>query len=1248
MNYNHYHFLTIPRLVRFYKIVSPATAMKNDTAKVDISWLTLYLTLLLLTAARSDPFWALQGLPTTYFRARARPPPQPDPFIKPCLHCCDHGAAAHHSSLHRLHHLHQLEGRHARLLHRNRTLSRSLPVHLVMNFRPAVPPQPYPPWANEGGFSSKWQWTRIMDWWTKPALILHVHPTIAERVPTTQSRVKNLFATTLGFATSQQPVEDVALDTDSKPFGVDPMASATISNDKNEFKTLRPLTKTYLSGVGGRVPVEGIGTLCWELEDDLGFKHMIQVHDAYYCSSAPLRLLCPQQWAAQRQARLGPDHNTSFTTNASFSRLKWSTNTLTIPHDDKTNLPLWRTAPSYHKVAYPVIAQTQQQEPALVSDDEQSVESSDSPTAQEAPEAPFPFTLDTEEEATQHHVPSAPQEGLEPIQEEFLDLHYKYGHLSFNILKNMAAQGLIPTKFKDCEPPKCASCAYGKQTRRPWRTKAKPTPIGGKRPSRPGDCVSVDQLISKTPGLIAQVKGWLTSSRYHVATVFADHYSGLSYVHVSKSTTAEEAIEAKNAFESFAADLNVTIKHYHADNGRFAESAFMEAVKQSGQSITFCGVGAHHQNGVAERRIRDLTEHARTMLLHASHRWPKAINSHLWPYALRQAAHVRNHVPQANEGASPIEKFSETNARNQVFHKHQHTFGCPVYVLEAPLQSGLGSKPKWTERARVGAYLGHSNNHSHSVALVLNLATGHVSPQFHVVFDDKFETVNQDHLAASLWQEKANLSGNLSENILVDKDIDSVLRSPWYKTRAQAKAQAEAESPVDPAQGPAAPEAQDAGQQPVPEAIQPSNPPLRRSPRIAEMRARQAAQSAMPTMQAHLTGVHVSNLLNDRTVNYTHPLAYVSSASSGDPDTMHLGDARKQPDWAEFKKAMVKEVNDFNERGHWELVLASQINRSRPHDIISAIWSFKRKRTPTGELIKHKARLCAHGGQQTQGITYWDTFAPVVNWHTLRTFLTLALIKGWKARSVDFVLAYPQAELSKDIYMRIPAEFHVSEPGRYLLKLMKNVYGLKDAGRTWHHHLRQGLLDRNFKESLVDPCVFYKGDLILVIYVDDVICFSPKDEVIDDFIKSMREDEPRKYILEDQGELKDYLGIEIKYLPAPNGSTMISITQPHLIDKVLTTCGFGSPNVNGSSVPAAPSVRLNKAGNDVTEVPFHYRSAIGQLNYLAATSRPDIAFAVHQCARCSHQEDCKVPSLHQGQRHDPQSKWDRSSMLCRC
>ena len=82
---------------------------------------------------------------------------------------------------------------------------------------------------------------------------------------------------------------------------------------------------------------------------------------------------------------------------------------------------------------------------------------------------------------------------------------------------------------------------------------------------------------------------------------------------------AEATVEAKQAFERLAGQHDIKIQHYHADNGLFDTKAFKSSISRSGQGLSFCGVNAHHQNGKAENRIKDVTTGARTALLHASH-----------------------------------------------------------------------------------------------------------------------------------------------------------------------------------------------------------------------------------------------------------------------------------------------------------------------------------------------------------------------------------------------------------------------------------------------------------------------------------------------------------------------------------------------------------------------------------------------------------------------------------------------------
>ena len=74
--------------------------------------------------------------------------------------------------------------------------------------------------------------------------------------------------------------------------------------------------------------------------------------------------------------------------------------------------------------------------------------------------------------------------------------------------------------------------------------------------------------------------------------------------------------------------------------------------------LTYCGVNAHFQNGIAEKRIRDLQEQARIMLLHAINQWPNMLSIHLWPYAFRHANEVFNTLPYHQDGASPLERFN--------------------------------------------------------------------------------------------------------------------------------------------------------------------------------------------------------------------------------------------------------------------------------------------------------------------------------------------------------------------------------------------------------------------------------------------------------------------------------------------------------------------------------------------------------------------------------------------------------------
>ena len=104
-------------------------------------------------------------------------------------------------------------------------------------------------------------------------------------------------------------------------------------------------------------------------------------------------------------------------------------------------------------------------------------------------------------------------------------LHEKFGHLSFATLKLMARAGLIPRELATVDPPVCPGCAYGKAHWKPWRRKGTKNRRQIKTALKPGQVISIDQLISPTPGFVPTHRGRPTTARYIGATVFVDHYS---------------------------------------------------------------------------------------------------------------------------------------------------------------------------------------------------------------------------------------------------------------------------------------------------------------------------------------------------------------------------------------------------------------------------------------------------------------------------------------------------------------------------------------------------------------------------------------------------------------------------------------------------------------------------------------------------------------------------------------------------
>ena len=167
------------------------------------------------------------------------------------------------------------------------------------------------------------------------------------------------------------------------------------------------------------------------------------------------------------------------------------------------------------------------------------------------------------------------------------------------------------------------ACLFGQAHKHPWQTESKHKhPICKLTDDAPGKKALLDQMVSAQPGLIPQMSGRLTNLRVMAATIVVGHFSNHVYVYLMKDLTLSKTILAKHAYERFLASLGIESKAYHADNGRFADKGFRDDCTSSNQTITFCGVGSHHQNGIAERKIKVIILGGQTLLLHAKRMFP--------------------------------------------------------------------------------------------------------------------------------------------------------------------------------------------------------------------------------------------------------------------------------------------------------------------------------------------------------------------------------------------------------------------------------------------------------------------------------------------------------------------------------------------------------------------------------------------------------------------------------------------------
>jgi len=268
---------------------------------------------------------------------------------------------------------------------------------------------------------------------------------------------------------------------------------------------------------------------------------------------------------------------------------------------------------------------------------------------------------------------------------------------------------------------------------------------------------------------------------------------------------------------------------------------------------------------------------------------------------------------------------------------------------------------------------------------------------------------------------------------------------------------------------------------------------------------------------------------------------------------------------------------------------------------IGCKWVFKIKYKSDGSVERHKARLVAKGYTQCERLDYHETFSPVAKLTIVRCLLAIAATKQWQLHQLDVNNAFLHGDLDEEVYMTPPPGY-VTKGENKVCRLLKFLYGLKQASRQWFSKFSTTLLAIGFHQSKADHSLFTKVSgftfVALLVYVDDIILASNDSNAISDLTLLLN----NKFRLKDLGNVKFFLGLEIA-----RSSKGISVSQRKYALDILEDCGF--LGAKPTKFPMEPNLKLSRDAGSLVADPSVYRRLIGRLIYLTIT-RPDLAFSV--------------------------------------
>lgn len=617
------------------------------------------------------------------------------------------------------------------------------------------------------------------------------------------------------------------------------------------------------------------------------------------------------------------------------------------------------------------------------------------------------------------------------------------------------------------------------------------------------------------------------------------------------------------------------IKYLQSDNGgEYISQQFDNFLKERGILRRLTVAHTPQQNGVAERKNGTLMGMARCLLYQAE------LPDKFWAEAVNTANFLRNRCPtQSNNGKSPFHVWN-----NKTFDLGKiEEFGSKVVILNKKPNKG-----KLEPRGLTGIFMGYA----------------------------------EFSKAYRVWIPE-------NKKIVISRDVRFL--GPKREVPAEPEKPSEMEE-VIPVQE---------TETEVTENILPGDVIIDEGDVIIDERPNNDQAEIPP--RGHGRGR--PRLI--RTGNAGRPKKQYSAANNistnADETAYHseisMKDAMSGEFKAEWMEAMITEVKSILKNDTW--IMSDRVDSEKT---IGSRIVLRNKYKADGTLERRKARLVAQGFSQQPGVHFNETFAPVARMGSIRMLMAIAAKRKMKVHQFDVTTAYLNGKLNEKIFMEPPKQLpeilenisndkaiankNIACKAEAMLQdlrenkiclLNKSLYGLKQAGRSWHQKLEKTLKQIGAVPCVSDTCVFRldQGEDVafIITYVDDLIIISSNEKMINELNTKLS----KEFEINNLGKIGYCLGVEFS-----EKNSEIRMSQKGYVLDLLTR--FNMQDAKPVVTPMEPGIKLVKcvkpdSANSKEVFVAPYRELIGALTYLAITTRPDISYAVSKLAQYNNAYD---------------------------